>query len=165
MRDVFGILTVEQWLAVLRIGLGLWWLKSFLHKPHRRFVDGQMVKWTVALADNHPVPAFGRAIKGLVEPNRAWFPYLVLAGELAVGIGLIFGFLTPIALIVAIFLNLNYLSLAGVRPKDIEVNKAYQCEQGQNWNMLIPQIVLLALITVSGCTWSIDGALGLFCAI
>ena len=165
MKDVLGILTVEQWLAILRIGLGLWWLKSFLHKPHRKFVGGQMIGWTVALAENHPVPAFGRAIKGLIEPNAAWFPYLILAGELAVGIGLIFGFLTPIALIVAIFLNLNYLSLAGVRPKDIEVNKAYQCEQGQNWNMLIPQIVLLALVTASGCTWSLDGALGLFCGI
>ncbi|MFQ5408831.1 MAG: TQO small subunit DoxD [Anaerolineales bacterium] len=163
--DVLGFLTVEQWLAVVRIGLGLWWLKSFLHKPHRKFVSGQMVGWTVALADNHPVPAFGRAIKSVVEPNASWFPYLVLAGELAVGIGLIFGFLTPISLIVAIFLNLNYLALAGVRPKDINVNKAYQCEQGQNWNMLVPQVALLALVAFSGCTWSVDGALGLFCGV
>ncbi len=163
MQDIFGFLTVNQWLAILRIGVGLWWLKSFLHKPHREFVSGQMVNWTVALADNHPMPAYGRLVKGLVAPNASWFPYLILLAELAVAIGMIFGFLTPISLLVAIFLNLNYLTTAGVRPKDINVNKAYQCEQGQNWNMIIAQVVLLALYTVSGCTWSVDQAIGLFC--
>jgi thiosulfate dehydrogenase [quinone] large subunit len=118
MEDIFGFLTVSQWLAILRIGIGLWWLKSFFHKPLRKFVDGQMVDWTLALADNHPIPAYGRLIRKMVEPNRSWFPYLVLLGELSVAIGLILGLLTPIALLVAIFLNLNYISLAGVKPKE-----------------------------------------------
>jgi thiosulfate dehydrogenase [quinone] large subunit len=163
MDGTFGFLTVNQWLAVLRIGIGLWWLKSFLHKPHQKFVSGQMVGWTVALAENHPVPAFGRAIKGLVAPNSAWFPYLVLAGELAVAIGMILGFLTPITLIIAIFLNLNYLLLAGFRPKDISINAAYQCEQGQNWNMIVAEVVLFFTLAASGCTFSLDHTLGLFC--
>ena len=160
MDDLFGFLAGEQWLALLRIGVGLWWLKSVLHKPLRKFVSGQMVNWTVALAENHPVPAFGKVIKSTVAPNASWFPYLILAGETAVAIGLIFGFLTPFSLLVAIFLNLNYLLLAGVRPKDISVNAAYQCEQGQNWNMLISQILLLVL--QAGTAWSLDNALGLF---
>ncbi len=163
MDEVYGFLTAAQWLALLRIGLGLWWGKSVLHKPLRKFVSGQMVNWTLALADNHPVPAYGRLIKATVAPNRSWFPYLILLGEGAVAIGLIFGFLTIPSLIVAIFLNLNYIGLAGVRPRDISVNRAYQCEQGQNWNMMIAQVVLLALVSVSGCTWSLDGVLGLFC--
>ena len=160
MTDIFGFMPVEKWLAVLRIGLGLWWLKSFFHKPLKEFVGGQMVDWTVQLADNHPVEAFGRMLKAMIVPNRAWFPYLVLAGELAVGIGLTFGLLTPVALITGIFLNLNYISLAGVRPKDINVNKSYQCEQGQNWNMIVPQVVLLFLGAWQ--VWSLDGVLGLF---
>lgn len=160
METLFGLLSVEQWLAILRIGIGLWWLKSVLHKPLRKFVSGQMTNWTLALADNHPVPAYGRLIKAMVESNASWFPYLVLAGESAVAIGLIFGFLTPISLIVAIFLNLNYIALAGVRPKDISVNKAYQCEQGQNYTMIISEITLLA--TVSWSALSIDSVLGLF---
>jgi thiosulfate dehydrogenase [quinone] large subunit len=161
MDDIFGFLTVSQWLAILRIGIGLWWLKSFFHKPLRKFVDGQMVDWTLDLADNHPVPAYGRLIRKMVEPNRAWFPYLILLGEISVAIGLILGLFTPLALIVAIFLNLNYISLAGVKPKDISVNRCYQCEQGQNWNMLIAEVVLLA--TAAGCTWSLDALLGIFC--
>jgi thiosulfate dehydrogenase [quinone] large subunit len=160
METMFGILTVEQWLAILRIGVGLWWLKSFLHKPLKKFVSGQMADWTLDLADNHPSPTFGKIIRRLVEPNRTWFPYLVLAGELSVAIGLILGFLTPISLLVAIFLNLNYLVLAGVKPKDKSVNPAYQCEQGQNWNMLISEVVLF--FTLSWSVWSIDSLLGLF---
>jgi thiosulfate dehydrogenase [quinone] large subunit len=160
MDTLFGLLTVEQWLAILRIGIGLWWLKSFLHKPHRKFVSGQMTNWTMALGDNHPVPAFGGAIKRLVEANASWFPYLILAGELAVAIGMILGFLTPISLLVALLLNLNYISLAGVKPKDISVNAAWQCEQGQNWTMIISQVTLLA--TISWSVWSLDSLLGIF---
>ncbi|MDX1614356.1 MAG: hypothetical protein R3300_08605 [Candidatus Promineifilaceae bacterium] len=160
MEGILGLLTVEQWLALLRIGVGLWWIKSVLHKPLREFVSGDMVDWTVSLAENHPVPAFGRAIKGLVEPNASWFPYLVVLGEAAVGISLVLGFLTPVGLIVGVFLNLNYLALAGVRPKDVSVNKAYQCEQGQNWNMLIAELVLL--FTASWAAWSLDSVIGLF---
>lgn len=163
MDTVLGILTVEQWLAILRIGIGLWWLKSFLHKPLRKFVESQMVDWTLDLADNHPSPTFGRLIKRLVWPNRSWFPYLVLAGELAVAIGLIFGFLTPIALLVAVFLNLNYIALAGVRPKEKSVNPCYQCEQGQNYTMIIAEVVLF--FTAAGCTWSIDHLVGIFCGV
>jgi hypothetical protein len=74
---------------------------------------------------------------------------------------MILGFLTPLALIVGIFLNLNYISLAGVKPKDIKVNPCYQCEQGQNWNMLVAEVVLL--FTAAGCTWSLDSLLGILC--
>ena len=160
MSDIIGFLTVEQWLALLRIGIGLWWVKSVLHKPLREFVSGDMVNWTVSLAENHPVPAYGRLIKSMVAPNASWFPYLVVLGEAAVGIGMVLGFLTPLSLIVAIFLNLNYISLAGVRPEDISVNKSYQCEQGQNWNMIVAEIVLL--LTGAWTVWSLDSVLGLF---
>jgi thiosulfate dehydrogenase (quinone) large subunit len=160
MTTLFNFLSVEQWLAVLRIGLGLWWIKSVLHKPYPFFLKGQMADWTIALADNHPLPALAKPIGEMVNKNRVWFPYLIVLGELAVGIGLTFGLLTPISLVVGIVLNLNYLFLAGVRPKDISVNKAYQCEQGQNWNMIVPQFVLLAL--GSWQVWSLDALLGLF---
>ncbi|RME45221.1 MAG: DoxX family membrane protein [Chloroflexi bacterium] len=119
-----------------------------------------MVGWTLALADNHPSPTYGRAIRRLIEPNAAWFPYLILAAELAVGLGMVLGLLTPLALLVAIFLNLNYIALAGVRPRDISVNKAYQCEQGQNWTMLVVEVTLL--FTGAWAAFSIDSLLGLF---
>jgi thiosulfate dehydrogenase [quinone] large subunit len=160
MTDIFGILDVAEWLAILRIGIGLWWVKSFAHKPLRRFVNGQMADWTISLAENHPFRPYGRFVKATVEGSRAWLGYVIVGSELAIGLGLVFGFLTPIALIGALLLNFNYLATAGVRPKDISVNRAYQCEQGQNWNMIVGEIVLLA--TGSWAIWSLDAALGLF---
>lgn len=160
MQDMLGLLTTDQWLAVLRIAIGLWWIKSVLHKPLRDFVEGQMVDWSLSLADNHPVPAVGSMMRSLIAPNRSWFPYLILFGEAAVGLGLTLGLLTPIALIGGIFMNLNYLLLAGVRPRDKSVNPGYQCEQGQNLNMIASQVVLFMLAAWS--TWSLDSLLGLF---
>ena len=160
MTGIFGFLDSSQWIAILRIGVGLWWLKSVLHKPLRKFVGGQMADWTLALAENHPVPAYGEMIKSFVGRNRSWLPYLILAGETATGMGLILGFLTPLAALAGIFMNLNYLTLAGVRPKDRSVNPAYQCEQGQNLNMILLQIIILALAVNSA--WSFDRLLGLF---
>jgi thiosulfate dehydrogenase [quinone] large subunit len=160
MLSFFEILDFSQGLALIRIGLGLWWIKSTLHKPYPRFVQSSMANWTVKLAENHPLPWFGRLIGGMVDRNRAWFPYLVVAGEAAVGIGLTFGFLTPLALAIGLVLNLNYIALAGVRPKDLSVNEAYQSEQGQNWNMIVPELVLL--LTGGWTLWSVDALLGWF---
>jgi len=160
MTDIFGFLEVSGWLAIMRIGIGLWWIKSFAHKPQKKFVEGQMADWTISLAENHPFQPYGRLIKRIVEPNRSWIAYVFLAAELAIGLGMVFGFLTPIALIGALLLNFNYLFTAGVRPKDISVNKAYQCEQGQNWNMIVAEIFLLVM--GSWGVWSIDAALNLF---
>ncbi len=160
MQDIFSFLSASQWLAILRIAIGLWWIKSVLHKPLRKFIEGGMVDWTISLADNHPVPAFGSMIKTMVSSNRVWFPYLVIAGESATGIGLTLGFLTPISALVGIFLNLNYLALAGVKPKDRSVNPSYQSEQGQNLMMIAAQVILFVL--ASGSIWSLDSLLGIF---
>jgi len=160
MQDIFGFLSASHWLALLRIAVGLWWIKSVLHKPLRKFIDGGMVDWTISLAENHPVPAFASVIKSMVGNNRGWFPYLVIAGEAATGIGLTLGFLTPISALVGIFMNLNYLALAGVKPKNKSVNPAYQCEQGQNLMMIAAELILIVL--ASGSVWSIDRILGIF---
>ncbi|NIS81803.1 MAG: DoxX family membrane protein [Anaerolineales bacterium] len=151
---------VEQWLAVLRIGIGLWWLKSVFHKNLGDFVNGGMATWTTDLAGSHPWTGFGNAMKGLVSGTASWLPYLVLLGELAVGVGLTLGFLTPVSAIVAIFLNLNYLLLAGVKPKEPSLNPCFRVEQGQNWTMIVAELVLLA--TGAGAVWSLDSLLGLF---
>lgn len=64
------------------------------------------------------------------------------------------------ALIVAIFLNLNYISLASMRPHDISANKAYQCEWGQNWTNVIVEVILLATLSLN--VWNIDSLLSIF---
>lgn len=54
-------------------------------------------------------------------------------------------------------------ALAEVKPKEKSVNPCYQCEQDQNYNMIIAEVVLF--FTAAGCTWSIDHLLGIFCGV
>ena len=56
MEDIFGWFAAEQWLAFLRIALGLWWLESVRHKDMSHFLNGEMIRWSVMLAEHHPVP-------------------------------------------------------------------------------------------------------------
>jgi thiosulfate dehydrogenase [quinone] large subunit len=96
----------------------------------------------------------------LINLSPTVFPYAVVLGELAVGIGLTFGFLTPISAVVAIFMNLNYLVTAGVKPKDISVNPCFRVEQGQNIAMIAVELLIFAAGAWS--VWSIDALLGVF---
>src|SRR5687768_13342011 len=43
-----------EWLAVLRIGLGLWWLESWRHKDKKGwFQRGTGIAWAKSVADKH----------------------------------------------------------------------------------------------------------------
>jgi thiosulfate dehydrogenase [quinone] large subunit len=85
---------------------------------------------------------------------------LVLFGELAVGVGLTFGFLTPVSALVGIFLNINYILLAGVKLRDESINPCFRVEQGQNWTMIVAELVIIAV--GAGAVWSVDSLLGVF---
>ncbi len=159
--DIFGFLTIEQWLAILRIALGLWWLESVRHKDMRRFLDAEMIRWSVMLAEHHPVPVYGALMKRVLLTNQKWFPYLIVLGEAVVGAGLTLGILTPLSALMSVFMNLNYLALAGVKPTDVSVHPTYEVEQGQNLMMLAIGVVVF--FTGAGCIWSLDAVLNLFC--
>lgn len=158
--NLLGVLELDQWLAVLRVGIGLWWIKSVFHKDLRQFLQEGMINWTSELAANHPWVGFGRVMERVLGGTAAWFPYLVVLGELAVGLGLTFGFLTPISALVAIFLNFSYLVMAGVKLKDPSINPCFRVEQGQNWTMIVAEVVIFAV--GAGAVWSVDSALGWF---
>ena len=86
----------------------------------------------------------------VVAPRPKAMAYVVAYAELALGLGLITGFLTPIALIGGLVLNVLYFVL-------VIHDRA---EQGQNSMMALISVV--ALFGMSWQTWSVDGALGLF---
>jgi thiosulfate dehydrogenase [quinone] large subunit len=149
--DIFDWLTTDEWLAILRIGIGLWWLESVRHKDLRDFLGGGTMGWVDSLTKDHPLPWFANTIRSTSlssHRRRVVTSWLVVLGETAVGISLVLGFLTPVGLIVGIFLNLNYLLLAGLRDYG---------EQGQNLMMILIEVVLFA--TAAGMTWGIDAAL------
>lgn len=151
VHDVFGWLTLREWLAILRIGVGLWWLESVRHKNLPAFLRGGSMNWVEKLTRDHPVPAYAGLIRrtSLGSPrSRLVTSYLVVAGEFSVGASLTLGLLTVAGAIVGLFLNLNYLLLAGLTD---------QGEQGQNLMMILIEVVILA--TAAGTTWGIDGRL------
>jgi thiosulfate dehydrogenase [quinone] large subunit len=86
----------------------------------------------------------------IVAPRPKVMAYVVVYAELAVGLGLVLGFLTPAALVGGLLLNLLYLVLM--------IHD--WAEQGQNAMMAL--ISLVALFAMSWQTVSLDHAIGLF---
>lgn len=151
MYDIFGWLTLDKWLAILRIGVGLWWLESVRHKNLSDFLRGGAMNWVESLTIDHPIRPFAAAIQRLClhsQRRRIVTSWLVVLGEFCVGVSLTAGFLTMAGLVVALFLNVNYLLLAGLKD---------QGEQGQNLMMILSESVLFA--TNAGRTWALDAAL------
>ncbi len=144
-------LTGAQWLAVLRIGLGLWWLESWRHKDKKAWFDeGAGIAWAADVAAKHRWNAVRGGFDVVVRPRPRTMAYVVVYAELALGLGLILGFLTPVALVGGLLLNLLYLVLM--------IHD--WAEQGQNSMMALISVV--ALFGMSWQTWSLDSALGLF---
>jgi thiosulfate dehydrogenase [quinone] large subunit len=150
--DTFNWQTHAEWLAVLRIGVGLWWLESVRHKNLRDFLAGGSMGWVESLTRDHPIPAYAGLVQRMSLASarrRTVTSWLVVMGEFSVGVSLTLGFLTPAGAIVGAFLNLNYFLLAGV--------KGDYGEQGQNLMMLLISVVVFA--TGAGMTWGVDAAL------
>jgi thiosulfate dehydrogenase (quinone) large subunit len=140
-----------EWLAVLRIGVGLWWLESWRHKNKEAwFKKGSGIAWAQSVADKHKWPFVRNSFNKIVAPRPKQMAYLVVFSELAIGLGLVLGFLTPIAAIGALALNTMYFVLM--------IND--WAEQGQNLMMMLIEVVVLG--THAWQHWSIDNALGLF---
>lgn len=144
-------MTVDRWLAVLRIGVGLWWFESWRHKNKEAWFERNAgINWAASVAEKHRWPIVKRGFDTLVAPRPKLMAYLVVFGELAIGLGLVFGFLTPIAAVAGMLLNLNYFVLM--------IHD--WAEQGQNSMMFLAQLVIIGAHGWS--TWSLDSALGWF---
>ncbi|MDQ0684492.1 thiosulfate dehydrogenase [quinone] large subunit [Streptomyces achromogenes] len=140
-----------EWLAVLRIGLGLWWLESWRHKDKKAwFEDGAGIGWAADVAAKHRWSAVRSGFAVVVRPRPRVMAYAVVYAELALGLGLILGFLTPVALAAGLLLNLVYLVLM--------IHD--WAEQGQNSMMAL--ISAVGLGGMAWQTWSLDSALGWF---
>ncbi|MFJ7156249.1 DoxX family protein [Streptomyces sp. NPDC101118] len=149
MRTI--LLGGAEWVAVLRIGLGLWWLESWRHKDKKGWFErGTGIAWAADVANKHRWPFVKTGFAKVVQPRPRLMAYVVVYAELALGLGLVAGFLTPVALIGGLLLNLLYLVLM--------IHD--WAEQGQNAMMAL--ISLVALFTMSWQAWSLDHTMGLF---
>ena len=140
-----------EWLAVLRIGLGLWWLESWRHKDKKGWFErGTGIAWAQSVADKHKWSFVRTGFNKVVAPRPKTMAYVVVFAELLIGLGLVFGFLTPIAAAGGLLLNLMYF-----------VMMIHDwAEQGQNLMMILIEVVVLG--THAWQRWSLDNYLGLF---
>ncbi|MFJ5841090.1 DoxX family protein [Streptomyces shenzhenensis] len=144
-------LSGAEWLAVLRVGLGLWWLESWRHKDRKAWLRrGTGIAWAADIAAKHRWTLVRSGFATVVEPRPRTMAYVVLYAELALGVGLVLGFLTPVALVGGALLNLVYFVLM--------IHD--WAEQGQNSMMTLISVV--GLFGLAGQTWSLDSALGWF---
>jgi thiosulfate dehydrogenase (quinone) large subunit len=144
-------LSGPEWVAVLRIGLGLWWLESFRHKNLTAWIKRQSgINWAGDIAGKHKWKVVGRGFEAFVKPHPKAMTFVILGSELSLGLGITFGFLTPIALFASILLNLIYFILM--------IHD--WAEQGQNSMMIL--IAAVGLGTHCWQTWSIDHLIHIF---
>ncbi|HYA68001.1 MAG TPA: hypothetical protein VED63_04630 [Acidimicrobiales bacterium] len=144
-------LTAAEWAAVLRIGLGLWWLESFRHKNLTAWIKRQAgINWAGDIAGKHRWAFVGKGFDAVVRPHPKTMTWVVLMAELSLGLGITLGLLTPIALFASIALNLLYFVLM--------IHD--WAEQGQNLMMILIAVVALGLH--SWQVWSLDHVVGLF---
>ncbi|WP_327296215.1 MULTISPECIES: DoxX family protein [unclassified Streptomyces] len=139
-----------EWFAVLRIGLGLWWLESWRHKDKKTWFGGGGIQWAAGIASEHRWAFVRSGFDLMVKPRPRTMAYVVAYAELALGLGLIAGLLTPVALVAGLALSLIYLVLM---IHDVS-------EQGQNLMMAL--ISAVGLLGMCWQAWSLDAALGLF---
>ena len=140
-----------HWLAVLRIGVGLWWAESYRHKNKAAWLErGAGIDWGKSIAEKHRWPFVKKGFEKTVVPHPKLMAYVVVFSELLIGLGLVFGLLTPIAAVGGLLLNLLYF-----------VMMIHDwAEQGQNLMMVLIEVVVLG--THAWQRWSLDNYLGLF---
>jgi thiosulfate dehydrogenase (quinone) large subunit len=138
----------DTWLAVIRIALGLWFVKSAFTKlglwwafgvlplpgANERFLAfqaRQVAEW----AATPQVAGWYRAfLDSVVLPNAALFAHMQAVGETVVGLGLILGLFTPFAAGLGLFLTLNYTLATWHRGT---------CQQGFHFLLLVCFLAIL----------------------
>jgi YVTN family beta-propeller protein len=147
----------QHWLAVLRLTVGIWFLKSLLTKITIGLVAGfipvpeasarwiaTMPKLIAKYAADNPFPAYKAFLLGTVVPNHA-FAHLTALGEVAVGLSLTLGLLTEVG---AVFgaLQVIFYGLAVQHMGSSQVG----------FHVMLFSMMIAFLFSHAGRTWGLD---------
>jgi thiosulfate dehydrogenase [quinone] large subunit len=142
-------LTSAHYLAVIRIGLGLYFLSFATQKLGGGYLSsGAGLGRQLQQGLSSPENLYQLFLSGVVIPNVDLFARLVALGELFVAITMIFGLLTRAGGLVGMFLNLNYMLMKGL------ANSAGGVDR------LFVLIELVMVVAAAGLVWGLDGTLG-----
>jgi uncharacterized membrane protein YphA (DoxX/SURF4 family) len=156
---VFAMRHPEQWIAVLRIVVGLWFVKSIATKLTIVLLGGVLpvpaanARWVATMpklleryvAEN-PISGFKQFVETTVIPNAPLYANLTSLGETVVGLGLTLGFCTVFAAGVGLLLVANY----GLLTQHMSPGQ-------QGFHVVLFACMLVFLATRAGRRWGLDG--------
>jgi uncharacterized membrane protein YphA (DoxX/SURF4 family) len=156
--------TVEhaaQWIAVIRIGVGLYFVKSLVTKMSVVLLGGFLPvaavseRWIHVMptivtkqASDNPILFYKHFLEGTVLTHSDLFAHLTAWGETVVGLGLTLGLLTGISSLVGLFLVINYgLATQWMSPGQ------------QGFHLLLTLLMIAFFFSRAGRTWGLDARL------
>jgi uncharacterized membrane protein YphA (DoxX/SURF4 family) len=149
----------ERWLALLRIAVGLWFLRGgirkvtfalwsgFLPLPAAtdRWID-VMPKRVAEFASGNPIEWYKEFLEGTVLHNPKFFAFLTAWGEFSIGIGLALGLLAVLAALIGLVMMVFYFLATfwmGFGP--------------QGFHLLLIACMVVFFGAKAGRTWGLDG--------
>lgn len=148
-----------QWLAVLRIAVGLYFVKSLVTKMTIVLLGGFLpvpavsARWIEVMpkivgrqAAENPILFYKQFLEGTVLAHPELFAQLTAWGETVVGIGLTLGLLTGVSSLIGLFLVTNYgLATQWMSPGQ------------QGFHLVLFVLMLAFFFARAGRTWGLDG--------
>jgi uncharacterized membrane protein YphA (DoxX/SURF4 family) len=148
-----------QWLAVLRIAVGLYFVKSLVTKMSIVLLGGVLPvpavseRWIDVMpnivtkqASENPILFYKQFLEGTVLTHPELFATLTAWGETVVGLGLTLGLLTGLSSLVGLFLVTNYgLATQWMSPGQ------------QGFHLILFVLMLSFFFSRAGRTWGLDG--------
>jgi thiosulfate dehydrogenase (quinone) large subunit len=148
-----------EWLAVLRIVVGLYFVKSLVTKMSFVMLGGILPipavseRWLTVMpkivakqASENPLAFYKQFLEGTVLPHSSVFAPLTAWGETVVGLGLTLGLLTGLASLVGLVLVINYgLATQWMSPGQ------------QGFHLVLFFLMLAFFFARGGRTWGLDG--------
>jgi len=148
----------ERWVALLRVVVGVWFLKAVWTKlalgflweaiPYPKVSPRFLAfhpKRVAEFAAGNPLDWYKQFLEGTVLPHSAVFATLQTFAEAAVGLGLILGLLTGVTALVGLFLCVNY-ALA----------TQWMSFGQQGFHVLLVTSMIIFLGARAGRTWGLD---------
>jgi thiosulfate dehydrogenase (quinone) large subunit len=154
-----GMSHPAEWLAVLRIVVGLYFVKSLITKMSIALVGGVlpvpevserwlsvMPKIVARQASDNPIGFYKQFLENTVLTHSSVFAHLTAWGETVTGLGLTLGLLTGLASIVGLVLVLNYgLATQWMSPGQ------------QGFHLVLFFLMIAFFFARAGRTWGLDG--------
>ena len=158
-RAPVGVEHPAQWMAVLRIAVGLYFVKSLVTKMSVMLAGGFLPipvvsdRWVAVMpkivakqASENPLLFYKHFLENTVLTHSETFAHLTAWGETAVGLGLTLGLLTGVASLVGLVLVTNYgLATQWMSPGQ------------QGFHYLLFVLMIAFFFSRAGRRWGLDG--------